>query len=76
MKNITVSVDEATYRRARIAAAERNSSVSRLVREYLQSLELTQTYESDHASALFAALDKAKHFRAGTRMNREETHER
>jgi len=38
MKNITVSVDEDTYRRARIKAAERDTSVSALVREYLNSL--------------------------------------
>jgi plasmid stability protein len=38
MKNITVSVDDETYRRARIKAAERDTSVSALVREFLQSL--------------------------------------
>ena len=35
MRNITVSVDDATYRRARIRAAELDTSVSALVREYL-----------------------------------------
>lgn len=38
MKNITVSVDEETYRQARIRAAEMDTSVSALVREYLRSL--------------------------------------
>lgn len=38
MKNITVSVDEDTYRRARIKAAERDTSISALVRDYLRSL--------------------------------------
>ena len=38
MKNITVSVDDETYRRARIKAAERDTSVSSLVREYLNGL--------------------------------------
>lgn len=37
-KNITVSVDEETHRRARIRAAELDTSVSALVREYLKSL--------------------------------------
>lgn len=36
MKNITVSVDEETYRRARIRAAELDTSVSALVRAYLE----------------------------------------
>ena len=38
MKNITVSVDEGTYRRARIRAAELDTSVSALVRNYLRSM--------------------------------------
>ena len=38
MKNITVSVDEETHRMARIRAAELDTSVSALVREFLQSL--------------------------------------
>ena len=38
MKNITVSIDEETYRLARIRAAELDTSVSALVRDYLKSL--------------------------------------
>ena len=38
MKNITVSVDERTYRKARIRAAELDTSVSALVRDYLNAL--------------------------------------
>ncbi len=38
MKNITVTVDDQTYRLARIRAAERGTSVSAMVREYLKSL--------------------------------------
>ena len=42
MKNITVSVDEGTYRRARIRAAELDTSVSALVRDYLRTLAVPQ----------------------------------
>ncbi len=38
MRNITVSVDDETYRRARIKAAERDTSVSALVRDFLNSI--------------------------------------
>ena len=38
MKNITLSVDEKTYRLARIRAAELDTSVSALVRDYLKNL--------------------------------------
>ena len=38
MRNITVAVDDETHRLARIRAAELDTSVSALVREYLRSL--------------------------------------
>ncbi len=45
MKRITVSVDEETHRLAKLKAAERGTSVSGLVREYLVRL----TKESSEA---------------------------
>ena len=38
MRNITVAVDDETYRRSRIRAAELDTSVSALVRGFLQDL--------------------------------------
>lgn len=38
MRNITVSIDDSTYRRSRIRAAELDTSVSALVRRFLESL--------------------------------------
>ena len=38
MRNITVSVDDDTYRRSRIRAAELDTSVSALVRGFLERL--------------------------------------
>ena len=38
MRNITLSIDEETYRLARIKAAEAGISVSALVRDYLADL--------------------------------------
>ena len=38
MKNITVSVDDEVYRRARVKAAEMDTSVSKLVRKFLTDL--------------------------------------
>ena len=46
VKNITVSVDDATYRRARIRAAELDTSVSALVRDYLRTLTVGQAGEA------------------------------
>ena len=40
MKNITVSVPDGVYRAARVAAAQRDTSVSALVADYLGSLSV------------------------------------
>jgi hypothetical protein len=42
LKNITLALDEDTYRRARIAAARRDTSVSSLVKQYLLTLADTE----------------------------------
>ena len=43
MTNITVTVDDETYRRARIKAAERDTSVSALVARFLAELAAGET---------------------------------
>jgi len=42
MRNITLALDEETYRKARIAAARRDASVSSLVKQYLLTLAATE----------------------------------
>lgn len=76
MKNITLSVDEETYRLARIAAAERNTTVSALVRDYLRGFARPAGDEADPAQALFSALDRAQGFRAADRLTRDQAHDR
>ncbi|MGH2467263.1 MAG: hypothetical protein ACRDGL_05995 [Candidatus Limnocylindrales bacterium] len=76
MKNVTVSVPDDVYRSARIRAAERGSSVSAIVTEYLRSL-------SGHG-AEFARLEaqqrriqrQIKRFTAEDRLGRDEIHDR
>ena len=58
MKNITVSLDDETYRKARIVAAQRDSSVSAMVKKYLLSLTLESPVPRDpkqEQEALLAA---------------------
>ncbi|HTT79162.1 MAG TPA: DUF6364 family protein [Stellaceae bacterium] len=43
MKNITVSLDDETYRRARVIAAEQDTSVSALVKRFLVELTARET---------------------------------
>ena len=51
VKNITVSVPDDVYRRARITAAEQGTSVSALVARHLQDLAEGGAGRSDERSA-------------------------
>lgn len=76
MKNITLSVDDETWRQARIRAAEQGTTVSALVRDYLNALSRRGAPKADPAGALFEALDRARSYQASSRMSREEAHAR
>jgi plasmid stability protein len=76
MKNITVSVDDDTYRQARIQAAERETSVSALVREFLTDLA-TEGGESERLLQQERALRaRVTNFSASDRLSRNEVHDR
>ena len=76
MKNITVSVPDDVYRNARVAAAQRDTSLSALVAAYLERL----SGRMDE----FARLEALQHevqaeidqFRAADRLGRDEVHDR
>lgn len=76
VKNITVTLDDETYRRARIRAAELDTSVSALVKRYLVDLAGSET-EFERLEKLERTLrDRIVAFRAGDRLSRDEIHER
>ncbi|MDR0591775.1 MAG: hypothetical protein LBG60_00665 [Bifidobacteriaceae bacterium] len=76
MKNITVTVPDEVYRLARIRAAERGSSVSALVADYLRAVT-GQDAEFDRLRALQdEVLATVGAFRGGDRLSREELHGR
>jgi plasmid stability protein len=76
VRNVTVSIDEETYRRVRIRAAELNRSVSSLVREFLADLGSTET-ETERLKRQEQALRaEIRRFRAGDRVPRDELHNR
>lgn len=80
MKNITVSVDEELYHRARIRAALMNTSVSALVRDALNEIAGSET-EFERLRAEEEALrrklaSRRSSFSAADRLTREETNER
>ena len=76
MKNITVSLDDDVYRQARIRAAERDTSVSALVREFLVRLASEES-EANRLKREEARLrDSIRAFRAADRIGRDELHRR
>ncbi len=68
MKNITVSVPEAVYRRARVKAAQRDRSLSALVREFLIALADDAESEFQRRRQLQdRVLARPRRFRAASR---------
>jgi len=79
MRNITVSVNDETYRRARRKAAEHNTSVSQLVAEYLRSLSKDDELRAERnkkLEELFAAQDRRRKRKPIGRLKREEIYTR
>jgi len=76
MKNITVSIDEETYRRARIKAAEQDTSVSALVRKFLVEVAQDES-EFERLKRREAELRaKIRGFRAADNLPRDELYRR
>jgi plasmid stability protein len=76
VKNITVAVPDDVYRAARIRAAERGSSVSALVAEYLRSLARADDEFARLEAQQHEVLAQITHFRAVDRLERDELHSR
>lgn len=81
MRNITLAIDDATYRRAPLRATGRGTSVSGLVRDLLQSLDASQASPEREAKAKakakaqFTTMDEARGYSALTRLTRAQAHE-
>ena len=83
VKNITVSLEDDLYRRARVAAAETDSSVTALVREFLTALVTGKSgleKGTKASNALLATIEKIRQrhprFDPSNRLSRDEIHAR
>lgn len=76
MRNITVTVPEETYRRARIRAAELDTSVSALVRRFLDEVAGKESEFERRRRLQDEVLASVKRFRAADRLKRDEVHDR
>ena len=76
MKNITVSVDDELYRRARIKAAETNTSLSAMVKTFLLQI-IGEESDMERRKRLQRETIASIHsFSAGDRLSRDQIHER
>lgn len=76
VKNITVSLPDDAYRRARVKAAERDTSVSALVRAFLEQLGTEESDFERRKRMQSEVLTSIKSFRAGDRLRRDAAHDR
>ncbi|WP_343710263.1 hypothetical protein, partial [Mycobacterium sp.] len=76
VKNITVSVSEDVYRRARIRAAELGKSLSALVAEFLTSLSEHETEFARLEAKQRRLQREIRGFSARDRLSRDEIHDR
>lgn len=74
--NITVTVPDEVYRAARIRAAERGSSVSALVAEYLGALSEAESEFHRREAEQARILAQIDRFSAGDRLDRDDVHDR
>jgi plasmid stability protein len=76
MKNITVSVPDEVYRKVRIHAAEQDTSLSRLVRDFLTRLGGEETEFERLARQERELRAQIANFSGADRLSREELHDR
>ena len=74
MKNITVTVDDETYRRARIKAAENDTSVSALVKRFLNDIAKDETQNERLKREEKALRATIRNFRAAGNISRDKLH--
>jgi hypothetical protein len=76
MKNITVALDEEIYRRARIKAAERDTSVSALVKGFLVELASEEPASRALEREEHELRARIRSFSAANRLSRDDVHGR
>ena len=76
MKNVTVSLPDDVYRRARIKAAERDTSLSAMVREFLLSIGDEESDFAQRKRLQDRVLGTIRSFEAGGRLKRDDVHRR
>jgi plasmid stability protein len=74
--NVTLSLPVEVYRRARIRAAEQNTSVSAMVRQFLIEVGTAETDFERRRRLQDQVLAALPHFSARERLTRDQVHDR
>ena len=75
MRNATVTLDDQSYKTARVAAAEQGKSLSAYLRDLIKLVPPRNPNETPIKRS-FAAMDKINGFRTGDSMTRDELYDR
>ena len=77
MKNVTITLDDETYRAVRVAAAKRGQSVSALVRACLAAMDAGPVGYEQQARRLLEVMDAPQaRYSASSRKQREQLYDR
>ena len=76
MKNLTLSVDEKVLSAVRRYAAERDTSVNRLVRDYFDQIATQEDRVAEARRRLIARSDRSTARIGNAKWTRDELHER
>ena len=76
MTNLTIAIDEAIVRQARVRAIQEGTSVSAKVREFLAGYAMGEQAQQDAAQAFIDAARVSQANASGTRWSREDAHQR
>lgn len=76
VKNITVTVDDETYRRARMKAAEQDTSVSALVKDFLRGIVDNDSIAEGFRREERALRERVRGFRASDSLARDHLYRR
>lgn len=76
MQNITVAVPDEVYRNARVAAAQRDTSLSALVAKFLERLSGRMDEFAGLEALQREVQTEIRQFRSADRLSRDEVHDR
>lgn len=76
MANLTVSIDDAVLRKARLRALEEGTSVNALLREYLERFTAVNSRRQAAAEKILAFSANSTSRRGNSQWTREALHER